>query len=81
MTGALNEIEASFYDGLESLARKADELNAYATYAGNPDWFNEDLSRYRSLEPDDVRAAVFAFLPADRRVELTVLPAAPESGR
>ena len=41
------------------------------------DVFNEDLARYRSLSPSDVRAAVEAFLPPDRRVELTVVPERP----
>ena len=41
---------------------------------GDPDWFNEDLARYRALSPSDVRAAAAAFLPAGRRVELTVVP-------
>ena len=28
---------------------KADQLNAYYTETGDPDWFNEDLARYRAL--------------------------------
>ena len=38
---------------------------------------SEDLGRYRVLSPSDITAAAVAFLPADRRVELTVLPAKP----
>jgi zinc protease len=74
---ALNQIEASFYNRMERLGGfggKADQLNAYYTNTGDPDWFNEDLSRYRALSPSDIRAAAEAFLPADRRVELTVVP-------
>ena len=74
---ALNQIESSFYNSLERVggfSGKADQLNNYYTGTGNPDWFNEDLSRYRSLSPTDIRAAVQAFLPRDRRVELTVMP-------
>ena len=36
---------------------KADQLNGYYAGTGNPDWFNEDLARYRALSPSDVRAA------------------------
>ena len=54
---------------------KADQLNSYVSTTGNPDYFNEDLARYRSLSPSDIRAAAEAFLPLDRRVELTVVPA------
>ncbi len=74
---ALNQIESSFYNSLERVggfSGKADQLNNYYTETGNPDWFNEDLARYRSLSPTDIRAAVQAFLPRDRRVELTVMP-------
>jgi hypothetical protein len=47
---------------------------------GNPDYFNEDLSRYRSLSPNDLQAAVRRWLVPDRRLELTVLPA-PKGGQ
>jgi zinc protease len=74
---ALNQIEASFYNRMERLGGfggKADQLNAYYTWTHDPDWFNEDLARYRALAPSDIRAAAAAFLPRDRRVELTVQP-------
>ena len=74
---AVNQIEASFYNRMERVGGfggKADQLNAYYTETGDPDWFNEDLSRYRALSPSDVRAAAAEFLPLDRRVELTVDP-------
>jgi zinc protease len=74
---AVNQIEASFYSRMERVGGfygKADQLNRYYTDTGNPDWFNEDLARYRAISPADVRAAAQEFLPADRRVELTVVP-------
>ena len=74
---AINQIESSFFNRMERVGGfggKADQLNAYYTAAGNPDWFNEDLSRYRALSASDIRAAAMAFLPAGRRVELTVVP-------
>jgi zinc protease len=74
---SLNQIESSFYSRMERVGGfggKADQLNAYYTNTGDPDWFNEDLARYRALQPADIRAAAEAFLPAARRVELTVMP-------
>ncbi len=44
---------------------------------GDPDFFNEDLARYRALSASDIRAAAQQFLPLDRRVELIVEPAKP----
>jgi len=74
---SINTIEASFLKRMERIGGfggKADQLNAYYTVTGDPDYFNEDLARYRSMSPSDVRAAAAKFLPKDRRVELTVLP-------
>jgi zinc protease len=74
---SINQIEASFYNRMErsgGFGGKADQLNAYYTNTGDPDWFNEDLGRYRALSPSDIRAAAEAYRPKDRRVELTVVP-------
>jgi zinc protease len=79
---AVNQIEASFYSRMERVGGfggKADQLNSYYTNTGDPDWFNEDLARYRSLSPADVQAAAQQFLPRDRRVELSVVPQAEEN--
>ncbi len=74
---AVNQIEASFLNRMESVGGfngKGNQLNAYYTATGNPDYFNEDLSRYRSLSAADVQSAAAFWLPADRRVELVVEP-------
>jgi zinc protease len=75
---ALNQIEASFYRGMERVGGfggKADQLNAYYFAGGDPDFYAEDLARFTSLSPTDIQAAVLRWLPPDRRVELTVEPA------
>jgi zinc protease len=74
---AVNQIEAEYFGALESVGGfggKADMLNAYYVSTGNPDFFNEDVSRYRARSVTDVQAALLRWLQADRRVELTVLP-------
>ena len=74
---SLNQIEASFYNRMERVGGfggKGDQLNAYYTATGDPDWFNEDLARYRALSASDIQAAAAEFLPRDRRVELVVMP-------
>jgi zinc protease len=81
---ALNQIESSFYSRMERVGGfggKADQLNGYLVSTGDPDWFNEDLARYRALAPSDIRAAAERFLPAGRRVELTVVPEGKPSGQ
>jgi zinc protease len=75
---AINKIEASFYNRMERVGGfygVGDLLNAYYFATGNPDYFNEDLARYRALSPSDIQAAVARWLPLDRRVELIVEPA------
>jgi zinc protease len=77
---SLNQIEASFYNRMERLGGfggKADQINGYFSKTGDPDYFNEDLGRYRALSASDIRAAAEAFLPRDRRVELIVQPEKP----
>jgi zinc protease len=74
---SVNQIESSFYNRMErtgGFGGKGDQLNAYFTYTGDPDWFNEDLARYRALSVTDITAAAAEFLPLDKRVELTVEP-------
>jgi hypothetical protein len=75
-------MEASFYRRMQRVGGfygKADQLNAYYTAGGGPDYFAEDLARYTSLSLSDIQSAVLDWLPADRRVELTVEPEAAEA--
>jgi len=75
---AINQIESSFYDRMERIGDGSgisDQMNAYYTYTGNPDYFNADLSRYRAVTPADVTATAAKYLPLDKRVELIVEPA------
>jgi zinc protease len=71
---ARNGIRASFVRRMETIAGKADQLNAYFTLTGNPDYFAEDLGRYEHLQPNDIQAALNHWLPATRRVELSIVP-------
>ena len=71
----INGVEASFFGDMERISTKADRLNAYFTATGNPDYFGEDLARYQALQPNDIQAALRRWLPADRRLELSVIPA------
>ena len=77
MARALNQTEANFYRNMERVGGfggKADQLNAYYTAAGTPDYFEKDLARYRAVTAAEVQAAVEKYLPKDRRVELSVVP-------
>jgi zinc protease len=74
---AVNGFEANFLDRLEQIGGfggKADQLNAYFSETGNPDYFNEDFSRYKALSPEDIRNAAVTYLRDDGNVVLSVVP-------
>ena len=53
--------EFTFVSGLEAIGGfggKADLLNQYNTFLGDPGKFDEDLARHRRVSVSDVRAAV-----------------------
>lgn len=74
---AVNQYEASFLSRLESVGGfggKADQLNAYYVQTGNPDYFQEDLARYKALDPDDILSVADTYLRDTGRVVLSVVP-------
>ena len=73
----VNGYEAAFLSRLQGVGGfggKADLINNYYTKTGNPDYLNEDYSRYKAISPGDVSAAVQRFLRSDARVVLSVVP-------
>jgi zinc protease len=70
----INQIEASFLDRLENIGGKADQLNGYFTETGDPDYFNEDLSRYKALDTNDITATAQTYLRDNGCVILSVVP-------
>lgn len=73
---AVNQYEASFLDQLERVGGfggKANQLNYYYFYTGNPDYFNEDLARFKSIGADDIQAIARKYLH-ENRVMLSIVP-------
>jgi zinc protease len=70
----VNQYEVGFLEQLEVVAAKADQLNEYLYYTGTPDYFNQDLARFRALTPADLSAAARQFLDPDRRIVLSIVP-------
>ena len=74
---AVNQYQASFLDRLEGIGGfggKADQLNAYFTETGDPDYFNEDLGRYKAIDPQDISSIALATLRDNARVVLSIVP-------
>ena len=70
---AKNSIEASFLNRLEFSDAKADQLNAYFYATGKPDFFQQDLDRYRKVTAADVQRVVKQYLLSGR-VTLSIVP-------
>ena len=70
---AQNSIEAAFLNRLERVAAKANSLNAYYYMTGQPDFFQQDIARYRAVTAADVRRVVADYLGA-HKVVLSVVP-------
>jgi zinc protease len=55
---------------------KADLLNHYQTYLGDPGYLPRDLARYRAVTPLAAQAYARKFLVAGERIDLDVVPVA-----
>ena len=70
------QAEAQFMFQLQSVGGfggKSDLLNAYNTFTGTPDYFDQDLGRYRAVTEGSLAAAVRGSLD-ERRVTLSIVP-------
>jgi zinc protease len=65
---ARNQIERSMYQGLQKVVGRADTLNMYNQYTGDPGYLPKDIARYASVTTASVQSAVRAHLRKDARV-------------
>lgn len=70
----INQNETNILAQMESSMAKAELLQAYYRFTGNPDWLNEDLSRYKAITPNDVSAVTRTYLDPQKRLILSVVP-------
>ncbi len=70
----INQQESQFLSESQSLLGKAEALQEYYYYTGNPDWANEDLNRYKALSTGDISAAARHYLKPSGRLVLSVVP-------
>ena len=72
-----NAMEAHFIEVLESLggmSGRADQLNHYNYFVGNPDFIAQDFDRYKRLTPADVQRVAKTYLTTAHRVALSIVP-------
>ncbi|HTK57133.1 MAG TPA: pitrilysin family protein [Gemmatimonadales bacterium] len=70
---ARNSLEAGQLRQLENVDAKADQLNAYYYFTGQPDYLAQDLARTRAVTAADVQRVARQYLQAPR-VVLSVVP-------
>ncbi len=73
--------ESEFISGLERIGGfggKADVLNQYNVYLGDPNNIDADLARYRKLTPADIQKAVARWIDTRNRAVLRFHPEASE---
>ncbi len=70
---AQNLYKASFLNRLARVLGKAEVLNTYNYYVGNPDFIQQDAARYERVTPADVQRVARTYLGRPKIV-LTVVP-------
>jgi zinc protease len=69
-----NTVETEFVRALERVAGKADRLNEYLYYTGDPGFAQQDLQRFRSLTPADIQRVARNYLHNQNRVTISIVP-------
>ena len=70
---AKNGAEARSVFGIQTLLGKADRINGYLTFRGEPNLFNEELATVRKVSAADVRRAAQLYLTKPK-VVLSIVP-------
>ncbi len=74
---ARTKLEFDFVSGLERIGGfggKADRLNQYATFLGDPGRFDWDLARYRAVTVESLKSAVGRWLDTPNRLLIRFHP-------
>lgn len=67
--------EASTVWSFERLMSRAEKLQGYNHFVGDPGYLTKDLDRWRKSTPERIRAAAAKYLRRDNRLELLTVPA------
>jgi zinc protease len=70
---ALNNFEAGFIQGMQTVLGRADQLNMYMTYTGDPAFIERDYQRYIAVTAESVVESARRYL-GPNRVILSVVP-------
>ncbi len=72
----INQFEAYFIRSMEmntGSSGKADALNRYYFYTGEPNYFNQDLNRYLQIKPENISLIAKKYL-SKNKVTISIVP-------
>ncbi len=67
-------VVTQFVGSLETVAGKAEQLNEYQYYTGDPGHVDEDLARYRAVTPVDVQRVAREYLAGRNHLVISFVP-------
>jgi zinc protease len=67
-------VATQLVSGLETVLGRADQLNRYLYYTGDPDHLQEELASYRALTPADVQRVARQYLAGRNRIVISIVP-------
>ncbi len=67
-------MESQFINGMASVSGKVSQLASYQTYENNPNFFQTEIKRYRSIKKEDVMRVYNQYIKGKACVILSVYP-------
>jgi zinc protease len=67
-------VETGLIGGLQTLSSRADQLNSYFYYTGDPDHAAEHLAAYRALTPASIQRVARDYLADRNHIVISIVP-------
>jgi len=77
----INNWEMGFLWGLEDVLQRAETLQSYAYYVGDPAYIQKDLKRYQNVSAESIQRLVAQYFTGEKSAILRVLPTEEKEGR
>ncbi|MDO6425992.1 pitrilysin family protein [Thalassotalea sp. 1_MG-2023] len=68
------DMEANYIFGLQSVSGKVSQLAANETFTGNPNYIEQDISRYANVTKEDVMRVFNTYIKDQHAVIMSVVP-------
>lgn len=68
------QFKSDFINGRQTVLNKAEALQHYALFHGDPNEINTDLDKYMAVTADDIQRVAKEYLTQDNRTAVTAMP-------